>query len=134
MKWKFYKYLKCFKAFTNHLHPYPFLITKLFQLNFFCLFVFWLKDRNVKDLKFNLDELALLAKVQVLEYLELKISITWAKIILGKTIKDKSYFSIWSILLTHRKSFPSNFRAFVNKTVLAGMLIPIAKVSVANKA
>lgn len=35
---------------------------------------------------------------------------------------------------THRKSFPSNLEALVNSTVLAGILIPIAKVSVANKA
>lgn len=37
-------------------------------------------------------------------------------------------------MLTHRKSFPSYFRALVNSTVLAGMFIPIAKVSVANNA
>jgi len=37
-------------------------------------------------------------------------------------------------ILTNLKSFPSNFLAFVNTTVLAGMLRPRAKVSVANKA
>ena len=38
------------------------------------------------------------------------------------------------MVLTNLKSFPSNFRAFVNTTVLAGMLRPRANVSVANKA
>ena len=36
--------------------------------------------------------------------------------------------------LTHLKSFPSNFLALVNNTVLAGIFRPIANVSVANKA
>lgn len=36
--------------------------------------------------------------------------------------------------VTHRKSLPSNLRALVNRTVRAGMLMPMAKVSVANKA
>ena len=35
---------------------------------------------------------------------------------------------------THLKSFPSNFLALVNSTVLAGIFKPIAKVSVANNA
>ena len=35
---------------------------------------------------------------------------------------------------THLKSFPSNLRALVNSTVLAGMFKPMANVSVANKA
>lgn len=38
------------------------------------------------------------------------------------------------LIQTHRKSLPSNFRQFVNRTVLAGMLRPIAKVSVAKRA
>ena len=38
------------------------------------------------------------------------------------------------MVLTNLKSFPSNFRALVNTTVLAGMLRPRANVSVANKA
>ena len=37
-------------------------------------------------------------------------------------------------LLTNLKSFPSNFLAFVNTTVLAGMLRPRANVSVAKRA
>jgi hypothetical protein len=37
-------------------------------------------------------------------------------------------------LLTHLKSLPSNFRGFVNTTVLAGMFKPRANVSVANNA
>lgn len=37
-------------------------------------------------------------------------------------------------VLTNLKSLPSNFRAFVNTTVLAGMLRPRANVSVANRA
>lgn len=37
-------------------------------------------------------------------------------------------------LHTHLKSFPSNFLALVKTTVLAGMLSPRAKVSVANSA
>ena len=35
---------------------------------------------------------------------------------------------------THLKSFPSNFLALVNSTVLAGIFKPIANVSVANNA
>lgn len=35
---------------------------------------------------------------------------------------------------THLKSLPSNFRADVKRTVLAGMLSPIEKVSVAKRA
>ena len=44
------------------------------------------------------------------------------------------FFCIACTLLTHLKSFPSNFLALVKTTVLAGMFRPRANVSVANNA
>jgi len=41
---------------------------------------------------------------------------------------------MYSPLVSQRKPPPSNLRALVNTTVLAGMLSPVEKVSVANSA